>query len=123
MRLHACAALQFWTPTILAERGVRDLRVLGLASAAPWAVTPWCVSAALDENIAPVHHVGQLSFSLTRSLHVPEEGLHVAAWLPRGAGCVWHPPQLHEEEWPQVALLCPAFLVACWRASSCLALA
>ena len=39
MKLHACAALQFWTPTILAERGVRDLRVLGLASAAPWAVT------------------------------------------------------------------------------------
>ena len=37
--LHACAALQFWTPTILAERGVRDLRILGLASAAPWAVT------------------------------------------------------------------------------------
>ncbi|KAK9835423.1 hypothetical protein WJX81_008633 [Elliptochloris bilobata] len=30
-------ALQFWTPMILAERGVGDLRVLGLASAGPWA--------------------------------------------------------------------------------------
>ena len=36
--MHICAALQFWTPTILAERGVRDLRTLGLASAVPWAV-------------------------------------------------------------------------------------
>lgn len=53
--LHACAALQFWTPTILAERGVRDQRVLGLASAAPWAVDSQYMARLLwNSDIAPV---------------------------------------------------------------------
>ena len=52
-----CAALQFWTPAMLAASGVSDLRMLGVASAVPWAVGA-CPPCALRVNHLLMRHWG-----------------------------------------------------------------
>ena len=49
------------------------------------------MSAAFDENIAPVHQVGQLSFSITRSLHFPKDCMSLPGSRAELAACgIYH---------------------------------